>query len=275
MSTEEKYELFDAYLENSLNPEEQKSFEALLLDNSFKKEFDEYCQIQNAYISIIKNEKSENDFKQNLKSIAQNYIASKTTNDTNETLADYVKAQEAKRNQFKTHKKINPFSITRNIKLGFAAAALIVLSVMVAPKLFAPKQDMQSLFAKNYEPEKISVERGANIDSVYTIATLFNAKKYAETKPILNSYLTTHPTDYRLKLVLAMCELEQNNYTSTETILQNIIADNNVHKEKAQWYLAMTYLKQDKKDKVCDLLHSFGTDHFYFNKGQEILKTIK
>jgi predicted Zn-dependent protease len=277
MTIEEKYELFDAYLDNSLSPKDKNIFEGLMLDIETHKEFEDYKNIQNAFITISKNETDKKIFVENVKNISNNYneINTSTIGEKAENKKEYINAQQAKRKAKKPRPKINPFSITRNIKLSFAAAALMVISFMILPKLFAPKQDMQSLFASNYEPEKLSLERGGNMDSVYTIATLFNAKKYNETTPILNSYITAHPTDYRLKLVLAMCELEQNNFANTELILQNVIADNNTYKEKAQWYLAMTYLKQNKKDKVCELANSFTTDHFFYKKAQAILKNLK
>jgi hypothetical protein len=275
MSIEEKYELFDAYLENSLSAEEKISFDTQLLDSSFKKEFDEYSQIQNAFISIAKNKESENEFIQNLKSITQNYTATETTTTKDETLENYVKAQEAKRELKKPREKINIFTFSRN-KTIMAAAAFLLIGFFVS-KIFlnTPKQSMQSLYASNFKIEPLSLERGGSQDSIFQIATFFSTKSYDSTIAYLQKYLSTHPNDSKLDMVKAMCYLEKNNFDSTQNILTGIINQNNSFKEKAQWYLAMTFLKQGNKSKVLEMCNSFEKQHFYYTKAQAILKTIE
>jgi hypothetical protein len=245
------------------------------LDNSFKKEFDEYCQIQNAYINITKGEANENDFTKNLKSIAQNYTANATTNTHEETLSEYVKKQEAKRDLKKPKQKLNIFTVHRNVKYA-AIAATIIIGFFVS-KLFlnSSKQSMQSLYASNFKIEPLSLERGGSQDSIFQIATFFSTKSYDSTIAYLQKYLSTHPNDSKLDMVKAMCYLEKNNFDSTQNILTGIINQNNSFKEKAQWYLAMTFLKQGNKSKVLEMCNSFEKQHFYYTKAQAILKTIE
>jgi tetratricopeptide (TPR) repeat protein len=270
MIIEEKYELFDAYLENSMSVDEKISFELMLSDIAIKNEFDEYCQITNAYTSITKNENAENEFKQNLKSIAANYNA----NSKEETFEEYAKAQNAKRDILKPKAKLNIFTIHRNVKF-IAVAAIMVIGFFASKLLFnTPKESMQNLYASNFSIEPLSLERGGAQDSLYQIAMLFNAKNYDSTIPLITKYLTTHTQETKLNVVMAMCKMEKNNFAEAENILQDVIKQNNTYKEKAQWYLAMLFLKQNNKSKVLEVIKSFDTSHFYYAKGQDILKKI-
>jgi predicted Zn-dependent protease len=280
MNIETKYELFEAYLDNSLTAQEQIAFDALMLDEATLAEFDEYKSIHNQYAKIVKNEKEELDFIANLKQISGQYndvvnIDESAPKNTPSDLNTYVNQQQTISDSKKTIDKINLFTFTRNIKLGIAATILIVFGLYFYNNLNPAKQDMQSLFASNYTVDDLSLERGSANDSLENITALYNAKKYKEAFPIIKTYSQSHNDNGNIKIALATCYFEASDFVNTEYTLQNLIVQNDAYKEKAQWYLAMCYIKQEKKAKAIALLSSFEKDHFYAEKAKQILKDLQ
>jgi hypothetical protein len=53
MSREEQYELFEAYLHQTLSEEEASLFQELMKEDEHKKAFEEYEAIQNAYRHVV------------------------------------------------------------------------------------------------------------------------------------------------------------------------------------------------------------------------------
>jgi hypothetical protein len=268
MSIEEKYELFDAYLEGNLNQKDLISFEALMLDADSKKEFEEYKNIQQAFINIEKNKPQENAFIDNLKKIGNQYNIENAeqhidANNTN-TIIPETKTPTTK-----------PLSFTRNIKLAIASMVILAIGLWLYNTIATPKQDMQSLFTSNYTVDDLSLERGSANDSLENITALYNAKKYAEALPIIKIYSQTHADNGNMKIALATCYFTANDYVNTESTLQNLIAQNDAYKEKAQWYLAMCYIKQEKKQDAIALLSSFDKEHFYADKAKRIVKELQ
>jgi hypothetical protein len=280
MNIETKYELFEAHLTNSLTAEEQILLDALLQDKAVQQEWEEYQNIQNQYKTIVKNEKEEQDFIGNLKEISKHYnsdanIDESVPKNTPSDVEAYVNQQQTIRDSQKPKHKINLFSVTRNFKLGIAAIILIVFGLYFYNMLNPAKQDMQSLFASNYTVDDLSLERGSANDSLENITALYNAKKYVEALPIIKEYSQAHMDNGNMKIALATCYFTANDFINTESTLQNLIDQNDAYKEKAQWYLAMCYIRQEKKQVAIALLSSFEKENFYAEKAKRILKELQ
>jgi hypothetical protein len=263
VTTEEKYELFEAYLDKSLQADEKIAFELLMQNSEDKAAFDLYCQIQNTYVQQTKNETSENAFVENLKKTAEQYNAQ-----------DGQSINQSE-NTTRQHKNSNPFIRSHMRSMALAACLALIAGIFLFKDSFISEQTSAQLFACNYSIENLSVERGTSIDSLNSIVSLYNAKQFKEVLPQLNMYAAAHPDNGNLQLAEAICNLELNNNAIAEQKLQSIIAANNIYKEKAQWYLAMCYLKQDKQLQLIALIHTFSKDHFYYKKAKEITLRLK
>lgn len=271
MSIEEKYELFDACLENKLSSEEQLLFDELMKDQASKKEFEEYRQVQLSYQKIVSNEDNETLFINQLKNIASQYKEDLNQQGLSATGNTSVDAGMGNGN---SGSKPN-LKVSRYIKWILSAAAVLMLGVFLMQSLFPEKKSLHELYAANYSVEKLSVERGENDDSLSKIVGLYNAGNYRSTTPLLQDYVNSHPVNTQLKLALAISYSEMNDDEQAERTLNEMIKLDNDYKEKAQWYMAMLYLKQGNQQKSSELLKQFGEGHFYYKKAQQILKMMK
>lgn len=269
MSIEEKYELFDACLENKLSSEEQLLFNELMTDAAVEKEFEEYRQVQISYQKLVANEEKEKLFIHQLKNIASQY-------DENIHPQDISVTERTSTNTGNENLGSKPaLQVSRNIRWILSAAAVLILGVFLVQYLFPQKKSMHELYAANYSVEKLSVERGENNDSLRKIVELYNAGHYSIAIPHLQEYTDAHPSNMQLKLALAISCSEMNKDEQAERKFNEIIQLDNDYKEKAQWYLAMLYLKQGNQQKTTQLLQQFDKDHFYYKQAQEILKKMK
>jgi predicted negative regulator of RcsB-dependent stress response len=259
MSIEEKYEQYESYLDGSMSEEERNLFETSLENPDAKKEFEEYGRINSSFARMLQHEEKEKDFITNLQKIAKNY--------SNES-AKQVDLNETKSNQS------NSLSFSKNIKWILSAAAVLLVAFFSYQQYFMHPQSMHDLYASNYTPEEISIERGDKNDSLEKIITLYQAKNYTQALEILTPYSKLHPEQANLKIVIAICKLETNQYADAEKELSAIINLNDAYKEKAQWYLAMLYLKQEQREKCISLLQTFNEHHFYYSKAKIILKEL-
>jgi tetratricopeptide (TPR) repeat protein len=244
MTIEEKYELFDASLENRLSKEENSVLYEMLKDIEIKKEFDTYVQIQNEYINWQKIELDKKVFKQNLDTVKLEQ-------------QDTMSPVESDRNNSNAIK----VSFVKKYLIPLSAAAVILIGVFVAMQtgLFTAKQQIAA-----FAPDELSMERGMEADTFANIVTLYNEKKYQEALPLIETYQKAHPENINIQLAKAICYLDKKDFPLAENELQLIIAQNNMYKEKAQWYLANVYLKQGKQEALKSIFKSIRKDHFYY-----------
>jgi hypothetical protein len=260
MSIEEKYELFESMMDKSLSAEEKILVDSLMRSQEFKAEYDEYCALQNQFMTMQKNEINEEDFISNLKKISSEHGSSTSNEMASEKLAQSGSTK---------------LTLIRNLKWLLSAAAILLIGFFGYQQFFTPQQSMQQLYASNFSIEPLSMERGTGDDSLETILKLYNNKQYQEALPLLKLYNGAHLENNNTKLAEAICLFQTDNYVQSETVLNAIITENNTYKEKAQWYLALNYLKQEKKAKIITLLKSFDTEHFYSDKAKAILKNLE
>ena len=242
MSQEEKYELFESMLDNSLTKDEKLLFDEFMQNPEFKLEYEEYCAFQNEYAKLIKNQSAEHDFISNLKKIAaENNSANK-----NEIV-----------NENKPQKESSKLTFTRNLKWILSAAAALILGFFGYQHFFNAKQSMPQLYASNFKLEPLSMERGNGDDSLEAILKVYNNKNYPAALPLLEQYNTAHVDNYNTKIALAISLMETNDNAKSESILKSIILENNAYKEKAQWYLGPELYKARKKIRGYKLTFKF------------------
>jgi tetratricopeptide (TPR) repeat protein len=168
----------------------------------------------------------------------------------------------------------NKLHISKTLRWAMAVAAVFIIGFTSYEVFFNTKPSMQQMYASNYTAEKLSFERGNGDALLEKVVEDYNNKKYESVLPSLVNYATQHPENNNIKVAIGICQMETASYTEAEVSFNNLISQNDLFKEKAQWYLLMLYLRQQKKQEAVALLKQFTEGHFYFEKGKQILKAL-
>jgi thioredoxin-like negative regulator of GroEL len=100
----------------------------------------------------------------------------------------------------------------------------------------------------------------------------FNAKNYKKAVAAFDKI-----TDFRdpeLQFFYAISLIETNNFAKAQLFLDQLREGNSVYKHKATWYLALSYLKQDKNVECKATLKEIPSDAEDFDKAQQLLNDL-
>ena len=236
---EELYIRFEQYLANEMTSEEKTIFEEQLQnDASFKESFTLYKETTQFLEHKFSKEKAE--FNQSLKSIAKQHFSAK---------------KETKVITFK------PWY--------YAVAATIV--VLIGTWMMMQNDPSYSDF--NQHETAVFIERSDSNENLQKAQEAFNKKDYKQAVAAFDKI-----KDFRkpeLQYFYAIALIETNNYTKAELFLDQLRGGNSVYKDKATWYLALSYLKQDKKEECKSILKKVPADAEDYDKAQELLNDLE
>ncbi len=157
--------------------------------------------------------------------------------------------------------------------LGAVAAVLLLIAVFV---LFPGQQSPEELFAQNYEPYEISlVQRGEDADALAKADEDYRSGNYQTAITSLETLLQNQPANAKLHLVLGICYLETDQLQQARDHF-GLALNNGLYKDKAQWYLALSYLKEGKIQLARSYLEPLREDQnsIYREKAAQLLKKI-
>ena len=238
---EDKYILFDKYLNNELNSNEVAEFKNNLaadqeLANSFRIFQDLNIQMTNKF----SHESDLNRFRQNLKVVSQ-HIESK--------------------------RKVKVFSI-KPIYYAVAACFALIVGLMVFNNSNIPSyQDF------NQHPQAQMTERGDIIQNIKLAQDAFNNKDYKTAIVNFEIVLKSFPKP-EVKYFYAISLLEDNRFIDSEKVFLELIQNNTVYKNTATWYLALSKLKQGKPENCRDVLLTIPKDYEDYDRVLELLNQI-
>ena len=151
--------------------------------------------------------------------------------------------------------------ILRRIRpiIGLAAAALIALLIW---------QPWQSSLYEHYVLD--ITEMGDTQASIQQAQDTYNAKDYAAAIPLLEQF----PDQIPDQIAKANAHYNLGDYDAATATLEPIASDNSGHKSTANWYLALTYLKQDELEKAKAALRQIKSGKYY-EDAQKMFKKIK
>jgi hypothetical protein len=160
-------------------------------------------------------------------------------------------------------------------KMIFTAAA--VAAVLAVVFLLLPtntgKQSSADLYASNYTPEKASEITRGDADTAFTeAAKLFDNKKYTTALSKLQAIAST---DARAQLLLAMSHSELKQNEVAIGMYDKVINGGSILVEKAKWYKAMHYLKNDQRAECATTLETIAKDSDYFSRAEKLIKQLK
>ncbi len=237
----------EQYLNNEMQPQERKDFE---------------WQLQN-------DEVLKNNF--NLYNSINNTMKANEVSDDENKLAATLK--QLNREYFLQGSKVTQ----GNFKKWLAAAAAVLILVFGTVYFLSDKSiSTEKLYAAYAEHAAIKIQlRGNTADSLAGIAAdKFNNKQYYEALPLLQEYLKQQPGDIQMNFSLGICYLEMNRFTGAEKIFSTIATGQTAYTETANWYLALTALKQKDISKCRSILNSIPQTSAWFAKAKTLLETL-
>lgn len=236
---EELYIRFEHYLANEMTSEEKITFENQLKnDSSFNESFMLYKETTQFLEHKFSKENAE--FNQNLKSIAAQHFTAK---------------KETKVIAFK------PWY--------YAVAATIVVVI----GMWMMMQNDPSYSDFNQHETAVFVERSDSNENLKLAQEAFNKKDYKQAVVAFDKIEDLRKPE--LQFFYAISLIETNNYAKAELFLDQLRSGNSVYKDRATWYLALSYLKQDKREDCKLMLNEIPSGAEDYDKAQELLNDLE
>ncbi len=253
MQNEISQAIIDQYLSKQLKGSALTDFESKMnTDSSFKKEVE-----TQAFLHRGINKFGQDEMKKKLKLIRAEVVGKEKP------------SQKAKVVSLGQKKKVRPF-------LRWSVAATIALVVGASFYYVATRQNVSSLdlYASYYQPYSVENSvRSAPAPSNLTQANqLYKAKKFEAALPLFLQTLEIEPENAEIQLAIGISQLELNRMEQASQTFSSI--NNPLYKDQAQWYLAMTFLKQSDLANAKTVLESIKEGDFNYAKVQEILESI-
>ncbi|TDP03936.1 tetratricopeptide repeat protein [Flavobacterium sp. 245] len=237
---EERYILFDQYLEGELTAEQKNDFEKQLAEDAqFASEFETFKSVQLQLQNKFGIEEERKEFKENLNQIAEDYFNKK------------------------------PKVI--GLKPWYLAVAA---SVAVLFGLFFFNYNQNPVFADYNHPEQASfAERGSEDGPLKNAEKEFNAKRFSLAIPFFEEVLAKGKTP-EIQYYYGISLLEQSQFLKAEAVFNELKSGNSVYKEKAIWYLALSKLKQRDYKSCKEILQTISQDYEDYDEVQLLLDEL-
>jgi len=237
---EERYILFDQYLENELSAEERTNFEKQLVeDQELASAFEIFKELNLHLENKFGNEQELKAFKKNLKSVSKQHFKSK-----------------------------NPKVIAfKPWQYAIAASVAVLVGLFVF-------QNINPSFEDYNNPEMATfIERGDVNENLKLAQDAFNSKKYKTAIPHFEVVLQMNKSP-EIQYFYAISLLEDNQFQKAETNFTELKSGTSIYKNKATWYLALSKLKQKDYDSCKAILLTIPDDFEDYDQVQELLNEL-
>ncbi|MBU2907424.1 hypothetical protein KO529_21660 [Arenibacter algicola] len=235
-------ELYEAYLDNTLDSEAKKAFEARLLDDaSFKASFDSYKETSDYLSEKFTYQEDLNAFENNLKNISKEHFT----------------------------KKASPSYKTEIWKY---AAAIVLLITIGGYFLMDNNEPQYNDFAS--QPTISLVQRSSGDPMAKKAENAFNNKSFKEAINYLNELLGNDPNNQELLLYRGIAQIETAAYGNAYKDLDKVASGSSVYKNEALWQKALGLLKQKNYNKCKLVLVEIPPTADEYNKAQNLLKKL-
>ena len=245
---EERYELFERYLEGDLSDQEQMDFESKLKsDSNLAEEFEMYKSVRSEISVKIESEDKLLSLKETLDALNTEHFKEVETEESQPAEAKVVR-------------------MNRRVWLTVAAAAAVLIAVFL---VFNP---FQSEWTNQYAdlPTANFSERGTPEDDLLIAAESYNAGDYKKAVGAFTTYLATNPDDAEAHLFKALSMMGNSEYEDAIDELETIQSGNSLFVEDAQWYRAIAYLQLGLNDKCLVVLSQIEKGSRWFGKAQNL-----
>ena len=237
---EERYILFDQYLQGEMTVEEKDNFEKQLSeDHELSSEFETFKEVQLRLKTKFEFEEEREAFKANLTTISDTH--------------------------FNTSK---PKVVVMRPWYLAAAASIIILFGLFFFDYNNPS------FADYDNPETASfVERGDTDTALIGAQTAFNDGKYAAAIPLFEEILKENKTP-EIQYFYGVALLEESKYPKAESVFSELRSGTSAYKDKATWSLALSKLKQKKYTECKEILETISQDYENYDEVEHLLDEL-
>lgn len=238
---EEKYILFEQYLQGELSEQARLDFEKQLSEDvELASELEIFREVQEQLEVRFGFETERKAFEENLKAISNQH--------------------------FKAEK---PKVISMRTWSYLAAASVVFLCGLF---LFNPTSKPGFEDYNQYENAYLT-ERGEGIENLKQAETAFNAKNYKAAIPLFESVLKENKTA-EIQYFYGVSLLENNQIKPAESVFNEIKSGNSIYKNKAIYALALAKLKQKDYQSCKQILLTIPADFENFSQVQELLDKL-
>lgn len=237
---EERYILFDQYLQGEMTAEEKDSFEQHLShDYELALEFETFKETQSQLKNKFEHEDEREVFKANLTAISDKHF----------------NANKPK------------VVLMRPWYYAAAASAIILFGLFFF--------DYNNPTFEDYDnPETATfVERGDPNAALKEAQNAFNDGKYKEAIPLFEEILKENKTP-EIQYFYGVALLEESKYPKAEVVFNELKSGTSVYKEKAKWSLALSKLKQKKYTECKAVLQTISQDYENYDDVEHLLDEL-
>jgi TolA-binding protein len=239
---EERYLLFDQYLQGEMTVEERNNFEKQVSENEeFAAEFRTFKEVLAQLDNKFGYEKEREAFRENLSAISDKHF-----------------------------NKEKPKVVLMR-PWYYAAAA----SVAILFGLFFFDYNQNPSFNDYNHPGQAHFTERSNVNSnLIQAEKTFNDRKFKEAIPFFEAVLKSKKTA-EVQYYYGVSLLQNNQYKKAETVFNELKSGSSVYKEKAIWNLALIKLKQKDYKGCKQILQTISQDYEDYDEVQELLDALK
>jgi TolA-binding protein len=238
---EERYILFDQYLQGELTVDEKTAFEKQVAEDAqFASEFENFKEAQLHLKNKFEYEAEREAFKANLTTISDQHF-----------------------------NKNKPKVVLMRPWIYAAAASIAILF-----GLFFFDYNQNPTFNDFNHPEVASFTERGDVNTTLKLAEkAFNERKYETAIPLFEEILKQNNTP-EIEYFYGVSLLEESQYSKAETVFNELKTGTSVYKEKAKWNLALSKLKQKKYKDCKQILQTISQDYENYDDVQELLDEL-
>ncbi|WP_299678079.1 hypothetical protein [uncultured Dokdonia sp.] len=237
--------LFDDYLQGALSPEAKENLESRLeSDPALKDAFTIFRDLNGHLSHRFSDERAH--FKDTLETLADTHLETTKT-----------KKKEVKVIAFKP--------------LRYLVAACVVL---VFGTIFWSQMQDVSYDDYSFKGSIDLVERSGDESAFAKAEKAFNNKLYHEAIVSFDTILTNDPDNTQVLYYKGIASVEIEDYAEATEIFTVLSQGNSVFKYKAQWYNALSFLKQGDTDQCKQILQALPQEAANYIEAQELLKKL-
>jgi TolA-binding protein len=239
---EERYLLFDQYLQGEMTVEERSNFEKQISeDQDFASEFSTFKEVLRQLKTKFGHEQERKAFIENLSAISDKHF-----------------------------NKEKPKVVFMRPWYFAAAASVAILFGL----LFFDYNQNPSFNDFNQPGQAHFTERSNTNVNLIQAEKAFNDKKFKEAVPFFESVLKNNKTA-EIQYYYGVSLLQTIEYKKAEVVFNELKSGNSVYKEKALWNLALLKLKQKDYKGCKQILQTISQEYEDYDEVQELLHALE
>ncbi|MFA0962449.1 tol-pal system YbgF family protein [Roseivirga sp. BDSF3-8] len=158
-----------------------------------------------------------------------------------------------------------------------AAASLAIIMAFTLWMSGALRGGPDDLYAQYYERPAYSGARGSMDAELAEAGNLYNEGRYGEAAYRFEDYLRSHTDNAYVRFMAAVSYLEADKPDNAKAHLQEVVGQDSPLSDRAAWYLALTYLKEENNREARFWLERLAKDAEaipYSTQAEEILQSL-